>query len=120
MVTSPDKLAAMLVELRQILEEERSVLLSGSPERIAGVVERKLALADRIEKECEKPGAVAPSAETLSWLARYNRQNSAICSALLRHLTGTVDKLRQRDLHRSYGPDGTETSPPAQNPLGAA
>jgi flagellar biosynthesis/type III secretory pathway chaperone len=120
MVTSIDTLSAMLAELRQILEEERSVLLSGSPERIAGVVDRKLALADMIEKESEKPGALPPSVETLSRLARYNRENSVICSALLRHLTDTVDKLRQRDLHRSYGPDGTETSPSAQNPLGAA
>ncbi|MGC2200781.1 MAG: hypothetical protein WA633_11635 [Stellaceae bacterium] len=120
MVTSIDTLSAMLAELRQILEEERSVLLSGSPERIAGVVDRKLALADMIEKESEKPGALPPSVEALSWLARYNRENSVICSALLRHLTDTVDKLRQRDLHRSYGPDGTETSPSAQNPLGAA
>ena len=120
MTTSTDRLSGLLAELRQILEEERSILLSGSPDRITGVVERKLALAEMIEQECEVPGTVPPCIETLSWLGRYNRENSVICSAMLRHLTDTVDKLRQRELHRSYGPDGTETSPPAQSPLGAA
>ena len=120
MTVSSDRLSTLLAELRQILEEERTILLSGSPERITGVVARKLTLAEAIERECAVPGAVAPSIETLSWLNRYNRENSVICSAMLRHMTQTIDKLRQHELHRSYGPDGEENSPPAQNPLGAA
>jgi flagellar biosynthesis/type III secretory pathway chaperone len=120
MTTSSDRLSTLLIELRQILEEERAVLLSGSPDRVTGVVERKLTLAEAIERECATPGAVAPSIETLTSLDRYNRENSVICTAMLRHLTQTIDKLRQYELHRSYGPDGAENNPPAQNPLGAA
>ena len=115
-----DKLSHLLAELRCLLEEERTILLSGSPERIAGVVERKLAVAERIEGACNLPGAVAPSRETLIWLERYNRGNSVICATMFRHLAQTLDKLRQRELHRSYGPDGAESSPPTQSRLGAA
>jgi hypothetical protein len=71
-----------------------------------------------IETECT--AAVPPNLGTLGWLARYNQENSIICSAMLRQMTRTIDKLRQHELHRSYGPDGAENSPPAQNPLGAA
>jgi flagellar biosynthesis/type III secretory pathway chaperone len=113
-------LAAMLSELRQILEEERAILLSGNPEQITAVETRKLTLAGAIERQCAAPGTVLPSIDTLAWLARYNRENSVICSAMLRHMTQALDKLRQHELHRSYGPDGTEQTPPAQNPLGAA
>lgn len=120
MTTSSGELSALLAELRQILAEERGILLSGSPDRIAGVVERKLALADMIESACAAPGTTAPSIETLISLDRCNRENSVICSAMLRHLTRTVDRLRQHELHRSYGPDGAESTPPAQSPLGAA
>src|ERR1700687_4636178 len=119
-MTTSDRLSALLADLRQILETERPILLSGSPERIAGVVERKLALAELIESECAEPGTVPPSIDTLTWLDRFNRENSVICSAILRHLTQSLDKLRQNELHRSYGPDGEENSPPDQNPLGAA
>jgi hypothetical protein len=84
------------------------------------VVERKLALAEMIETECANPADAPPNVETLGWLDRYNQENSIICSAMLRQMTRTIDKLRQHELHRSYGPDGAETSPPAQNPLGAA
>ena len=120
MTTSTDELSDLLAELRQILEEERRVLLSGSPERISGVAERKLLLADAIESKCNTPGTVPPKLETLAWLDRYNRGNSVICAAVLRHLNQAIDKLRQSESHRSYGPDGAEINPPAPNPLGAA
>jgi flagellar biosynthesis/type III secretory pathway chaperone len=120
MTTSTDELSDLLAELRQILEEERRVLLSGNPERISAVAERKLLLADAIEKRCNMPGAVPPKLEILAWLDRYNRGNSVICSAILRHLNQAIDKLRQNESHRSYGPDGAEINPPAPNPLGAA
>ena len=110
----------LLSELREILEEERRILLSGSPALIAGVVERKLRLAEAIESACMVPGAVRPGIETLISLNRYNRGNSVICSAMLRHLTRTLDRLRQGECHRSYGPDGAEHSPSAQSRLGAA
>ena len=120
-MTNPStRLTEMLGELRQILEDERSILLSGNPARITVVVERKLLIAEMIECECKMPGVAAPSVETILWLDRYNRGNSVICSAMLRHLTQTLDKLRQREAHRSYGPDGEETSPQEQTPLGAA
>lgn len=120
MTTPIDRLSSLLAELRQILEEERAILLSGSPQRVTSVVQRKLVLAEMIERECGVPENEPPSMETLTWFARYNRENSIICSAMLRHMTRSIDKLRQHELHRSYGPDGTEQSPPAQHPLGAA
>jgi flagellar biosynthesis/type III secretory pathway chaperone len=113
-------LSDLLFELRAILEEERRILLSGSPARIAGVVERKLRLAEAIETACDLPDSAPPSVETVISLDRYNRGNSVICAAMLRHLTRTLDRLRQRECHRSYGPDGAEHSPPAQSRLGAA
>jgi flagellar biosynthesis/type III secretory pathway chaperone len=120
MTTSGEELSHLLAKLGQVLEEERRILLSGSPEDITGIVERKLLLAELIEKECEIPGIMPPDVKILTWLERYNRGNSAICSAMLRHLTRMLDTLRQYELHRSYGPDGAESSPPSQNPLGAA
>jgi flagellar biosynthesis/type III secretory pathway chaperone len=120
MTPSTERLPVLLVELRQVLEEERSILLSGTPEGIGELVKRKLSLAEEIEVACELPGTTAPSPDTLTWLARYNRENSVICSAILQHMTKAIDKLRRQELHRSYGPDGTEQSPAAQNPLGAA
>jgi hypothetical protein len=39
---------------------------------------------------------------------------------MIRHLTQMIDKLRQRECHRSYTPDGAENTPPTPNPLGAA
>jgi flagellar biosynthesis/type III secretory pathway chaperone len=118
MTTTSDRISTLLEELRQVLEEERAALLSGRPEPLSRVVERKLALAEMIEMECT--AAVPPNLETLAWLERYNQGNSIICSAMLRHMTRTIDKLRQHELHRSYRPDGAESSPSAQNPLGAA
>ncbi|HEX3522202.1 MAG TPA: hypothetical protein VHT52_08960 [Stellaceae bacterium] len=120
MTTTSDRISTLLAELRQVLEEERAALLSGRPEPLSRVVERKLALAEMIETECANPADAPPNVETLGWLDRYNQENSVICSAMLRQMTRTIDKLRQHELHRSYGPDGAETSPPAQNPLGAA
>jgi hypothetical protein len=120
MMTLSDELLGLLAELREILEEERRVLLSGSPELISGLAERKLRLAEIIEKKSKMPEMALPNLETVTWLDRYNRGNSVICSAMLRHLTGTIDKLRRHDLHRSYRADGAETSPNTQNPLGAA
>jgi flagellar biosynthesis/type III secretory pathway chaperone len=121
MPRSSDRLSSLLAELRQILEEERAILLSGTPQRISGVVERKLALAEEIESQFAAPAAITPSiVEILSWLERYNRGNSVICSALLRHMTEAIDRLRRHELHRSYGPDGAQNRPLTQNPLGAA
>lgn len=120
MATSEEKISELLAMLRQVLEDERSALLAGSPERIASVVERKLALAERIANECLLPEALRASADTVRQLDRYNRGNGAICSVMLRHLTQAVDHLHRRELHRSYGPDGAESRPPTQNPLGAA
>jgi hypothetical protein len=120
MTTTSDRISTLLAELRQVLEEERAALLSGRPKPLSRVVERKLALAEMIETECANPADPPPNVETLGWLDRYNQENSIICSAMLRQMTRTIDKLCQHELHRSYGPDGAETSPPAQNPLGAA
>jgi flagellar biosynthesis/type III secretory pathway chaperone len=120
MTTTSEGLSDLLLELRLILEKERSVLLSGAPARITSIAERKLALAEAIEAQCAKPGAVVPGTEELRWLYRYNSENSVICSAVIRHLSLAHDKLRQHELHRSYGPDGTESSPASQNSLGAA
>lgn len=119
MSNSGEPLAELFAELRRLLEEERSVLLSGHPERLAGVVECKLRLAEAIESAGATP-RTALDREEILWLAGYNRGNSVICAALLRQLTRTLDALRRRELHRSYCPDGAEVSPSAQHPLGVA
>ena len=117
----PNKnLSALLAELKAVLEEEREVLLAGNPERINGTTQRKLVLAELIEAQAALPEAMLPSVETLAALARYNRQNAVICSAMLRHMTEAVDKLRRSEPHRSYKSDGTESSQPAPHTLGAA
>jgi flagellar biosynthesis/type III secretory pathway chaperone len=115
-----DTLAALLDELRAVLEEERRTLLAGRPERIDAVTRRKLALAERLERHDALAGAAAPDLAELSALARYNRENSVICGAMLRYLTEAVDRLRQLDLHRSYNPDGSEARRSAKQALGAA
>jgi flagellar biosynthesis/type III secretory pathway chaperone len=117
---SSQQLAQLLAELRELLEHERSILLSGSPERIGGLVAHKSALADMIERTWQASTATPLELDTLKALQRYNRGNSVICSAVLRHLSRALDKLRQRELHRSYRPDGAEDSPPVRSPLGAA
>jgi len=118
--TPSDRLPALLDELRAVLEEERRTLLSGSAEGINAVTDRKLALAETIEGEVTVPGTPLPSIETLTRLARYNRENAVICNAMLRHLTAALDRLRRIDLHRSYNADGTEQQPAARHALGAA
>jgi flagellar biosynthesis/type III secretory pathway chaperone len=120
MSQSDRTLSELLSELREILEEERRILLSGNPARIAGILERKLRLAEVIETASKLPDAVPPGIETVVLLGRYNHGNSVICTAMLRHLTRTLDQLRRRDCHRSYGPDGAEHGPPAPSRLGAA
>jgi hypothetical protein len=120
MSNSGRPLSDLLSGLRELLEEERRILLSGSPVRIVGIAERKLRLAEQIETACNAPGAVPPDLAAIVFLDRYNRGNSVICSAMLRHLTRTIDRLRQRECHRSYGPDGAEHGPPGQSRLGAA
>jgi hypothetical protein len=120
MSNSDGRLSDLLSELRDLLQEERRILLSGSPARILGMAARKVRLAEQIEAACNLPGAVPPAVDTVLVLDRYNRGNSVICSAILRHLTRTLDRLRQRECHRSYGPDGAEHGPPAHSRLGAA
>jgi flagellar biosynthesis/type III secretory pathway chaperone len=116
---SGELLADLVAELERLLEEERAILLSGRPERLAGVAERKLLLAEAIESVRDTP-QMAACREAVLRLATYNHGNSVICSALLRQLRRTMDALRRRELHRSYRADGAESSPAAQNRLGAA
>jgi len=120
MADSSNTVSALIAELQQLLEEERSILLSGNPGQITGVVARKLVVAEKIDDECQKSGSAAASAEALIALDRYNRGNSIICSAMIRHLSQTIDRLRQRECHRSYTSDGAENAPLTPNPLGAA
>ncbi|HTT78240.1 MAG TPA: hypothetical protein VMF86_01035 [Stellaceae bacterium] len=115
-----DQLFLLFAELQQLLEEERTALLGGNPERIIAAAGRKRELADRIETHAALPATAAPPPETLARAARYNRDNSVICAAMLRHLTEALDKLRRSEPHRSYRPDGSERNPPARHTLGAA
>jgi flagellar biosynthesis/type III secretory pathway chaperone len=110
----------LFAELQQLLEEERAALLGGRPDRIIEVVERKRALADKIDACAALPDATPPTIEVLTRAARYNRDNAVICSAMLRHLMQALDKLRRSEPHRSYRPDGSERNPPARHTLGAA
>jgi flagellar biosynthesis/type III secretory pathway chaperone len=120
MPVEDSEIATLVNELRDLLAAERQALLSGSPGMIGELAQRKLALAERIERGCAAPGAPLPPRETLVALDRYNRENSVICAAMLRHLTAALDRLRQTDLHRSYQPDGSEQNPPSSQSLGAA
>ena len=115
------RLTDLLDDLRHVLKEERSTLLSGMPARLQAVTRRKLDLADAIEQET-RPGSTAlADLNQLKALARYNRENSVICAAILRHMTSALDRLRQRDPHRSYRADGSEREPPGGGRLvGAA
>lgn len=115
-----NQLSQLLAELQQLLEEERSALLGGNPERIIAAAGRKRELADRIETQAALPATAVPPSQTLARAARYNRDNSVICAAMLRHLTEALDKLRCSEPHRSYRPDGSERNPPARHTLGAA
>jgi flagellar biosynthesis/type III secretory pathway chaperone len=118
--TTDSGLATLLEELRRVLEEERGILLSGNAEQINAITQRKMVLADTIERASAGIDRAAPLREILRRLARYNRENSVICTAILRHMTAALDKLQRRDPHRSYGPDGVEHNPPSHRPLGAA
>ena len=80
-MTNPStRLAELLGELRQILEYERSILVSGNPARISVVVERKLLIAEMIERECKTPSltvslshsplAAIAAGSTDTWAAR--------------------------------------------------
>jgi flagellar biosynthesis/type III secretory pathway chaperone len=113
-------LEKLIGELRELLEIERRALLSGSSEAINSVARRKMLLADLIESETGRAGAVRPGSDTLSELARYNQENGIICTAMLRHLTAAIDRLRRHDPHRSYMSDGREQICSAQHALGAA
>ena len=115
-----DALGLLLDDLRHVLEEERRTLLSGAPTRLDTVTQHKLALADAIERLTEAGATARTDIGALTALARYNRENSVICTAILRHMTGALDRLRQRDPHRSYRADGSEQNPPSQRLVGAA
>jgi flagellar biosynthesis/type III secretory pathway chaperone len=114
-----DHLFLLLDRLRQLLEEERAALLAGDPERIMAAAEHKQALADQIDAAAAAT-VVAPAANDLTRLARYNRDNAVICAAMLRHMTQALDRLRQYAPHRSYRADGTERNPASRTTLGAA
>jgi hypothetical protein len=118
--TTDNRLPLLLAELQRLLEEERRALLAGVPEQITAAAERKLAIGDLLEVVSAAPSAIAEHARSLARLERYNRENSVIVSALLRHMTRVLDELRRRDAHRSYQPDGTERDHPASHTLGAA
>jgi flagellar biosynthesis/type III secretory pathway chaperone len=113
-------LAGLLDDLRQVLEDERRTLLSGVPARLQVMTQRKLALADAIEQETRPGTSAMADLSQLKALARYNRENSVICNAILRHMTAALDRLRQREPHRSYRADGSEHNPPSGRLVGAA
>ena len=120
MTTPAEHLEALIDELRDMLELERRALLSGTAEAINAVTQRKMLLADRIDQATMVPGTPRPDAALLRPLVRYNQENAVICSAMLRHLTAAIDRLRRQDPHRSYKSDGSEQNRSARHALGAA
>ncbi len=120
MSTPSERLASLIDELREVLEEERRTLLSGAPEAIGAITQRKMLIAELIDQATLVPGAKRPNPDLLQPLARYNQQNAVICAAMLRHLTAAIDRLRRQDPHRSYNPDGSEQNRSSQHALGAA
>ncbi len=76
MADASNTISALIAELQQLLEEERNILLSGSPGQITGVVARKLVVAEKIDTECQKSASAEVDAEALIALDRYNRGNS--------------------------------------------
>lgn len=120
MAGAPEFLPMLLDAMHRVLDEERTALLSGSPDQITAATQRKLALADRIERECPAPPASQSERDRIAELARYNRENAMICSAMLTHMTAALDKLRGHDPHRSYAADGNDRTPAAPNVLGSA
>jgi flagellar biosynthesis/type III secretory pathway chaperone len=119
MTQSDSRLAALLDQLRNVLKDERKALLSGQPIEIDAATQRKLLLAEEIERETDGRSSQADIG-LLKTLARYNRDNSVICTAMLRHMTAALDRLRQHDPHRSYRSDGSEQSPQNHRLVGAA
>jgi len=115
-----ERLAALVDELREVLEEERRVLLSGTPAVIGAITQRKMLIADLIDQATLVPGTPRPDPTLLRPLMRYNQENAVICAAMLRHLTAAIDRLRRQDPHRSYNPDGSEQNRSSQHALGAA
>jgi flagellar biosynthesis/type III secretory pathway chaperone len=120
MATPAQHLAQLLDALRAVLEDERSALLSGTAEAINEAARRKTLVAEMLEQLTDIPSTPRPDPQELIPLMRYNQENAVICDAMLRHLTGAVDKLRRRDPHRSYKADGTEENWSPQHALGAA
>jgi flagellar biosynthesis/type III secretory pathway chaperone len=120
MATAAERLEELIDELRDVLEEERRALLSGTAATINAVTQRKMLLADMIDQATMVPGTSRPDPASLRPLVRYNQENAVICAAMLRHLTAAIDRLRRQDPHRSYRPDGSEQSRSAQHALGAA
>ncbi|HTZ37432.1 MAG TPA: hypothetical protein VMB84_15475 [Stellaceae bacterium] len=113
-------LANLLEELHDVLADERRALLSGTAEAINVTTRRKMLLAEMIEEATSVLGAPRPGIAVLLPLMRYNQENAIICAAMLRHLTGAIDRLHQDDPHRSYRPDGSEQRRSAPHALGAA
>lgn len=120
MAKPPEFRSILLDAMRRLLEEERSALLSGSPDQITAVTRRKLALADEIERECPSPAILPAERDAITELARYNRENAVICSAVLSHMTAALDKLRGHEPHRSYAADGSERPGASPQALGSA
>lgn len=120
MATPGERLSELIDELRDVLEWERRALLSGTPEAISAVTQKKMLVADMIEQASTVPGTPRPDPALLRALVRCNQENAVICAAMLRHLTAAIDRLRRQDPHRSYRADGSEQSRSAQHALGAA
>ena len=120
-MTDPnDPLTELIDQLRGVLEDERNALLSGTAEAINAVAQRKLQLAETIERATALPGMPRPGNAQLVALARFNQENAVICDTMLRHLTAAIDRLRRQDPHRSYKSDGSEQSHSTKHALGAA
>jgi flagellar biosynthesis/type III secretory pathway chaperone len=120
MATPTEHLAELIDDLREVLEDERRALLSGTPATIGAITQRKVQLAELIDQATLAPGTQRPDPALLAPLARYNQENAVICGAMLRHLTAAIDRLRRQDPHRSYNSDGSEQSRSSQHALGAA
>ena len=121
MATTPAaRLADLVEELREVLEEERRALLSGTPAAISAITQKKMLVADLVDQATLVQGTPRPDPRLLRPLARYNQENAVICAAMLRHLTAAIDRLRRQDPHRSYNSDGSEQNRSSQHALGAA
>jgi hypothetical protein len=119
MKTGVDSIAELIGELLEALRHERRALLSGTAAAINSATQHKMLIADLIE-EATVAGAAPPNPDVLRPLVRYNQENAVICTAMLQHLIGAIDRLRAQDPHRSYSADGSERKQSAQHALGAA